>query len=130
MDAMTGITETTLERITLAARGYISQELAEDFAIVPQVRVLIDNMLDGIIISVRQSILSQQIDSVAVIHPADWWQAVKEEFAPEWFLERWPVEYNKTVVEVRAVYPKMALPDEMHFPLVRISDDGGAMINA
>ncbi len=123
------ITEATLEKITLAVQIPISMGLAKDFAIEPQVHIFMDELLNGLVIQVRQGILSQQIENIVVMYPADWWQAVKERFAPEWFLERWPVEYNKTVVDVRAVYPKMALPDEAHFPLIRMSDNGGPMLS-
>lgn len=31
--------------------------------------------------------------------PADWRQALKERFAPAWFLRRWPVKYAKKRIE-------------------------------
>ena len=27
--------------------------------------------------------------------PRDWWQAVKERFAPKWFAKRWPVQFDE-----------------------------------
>lgn len=27
--------------------------------------------------------------------PMDWWQALKENWAPRWFLRRWPVQYER-----------------------------------
>ena len=121
--------EVTLEKITFAVQACISPKLAQDFAIMPEARAFMDSWLDSIIVQVRQGILSQKLDEITVCYPADWWQAVKERFAPKWFLCRWPVEYNKTVIDVRAVYPKMAIPNETHFPLVRITSDGGATID-
>ena len=42
-------------------------------------------------------------------YPRDWWQAVKARFAPHWALARWPVA--ETVVEARALYPMLSIPD-------------------
>ncbi len=55
-----------------------------------------------------------------VKYPADWWQAVKQRFAPAWFLKRWPVEY--TVWEPFIVYPDIKLPERMHFVRIRQID--------
>ena len=39
--------------------------------------------------------------------PRDWWESVKERFAPGWFLRRWPVVYSQVRVEefIDAVVP-------------------------
>jgi hypothetical protein len=36
--------------------------------------------------------------------PLDWWEAVKERFAPAWFLQRYPVRYHIDVVDVKAIW--------------------------
>ena len=28
------------------------------------------------------------------IRPADWWESVKERFAPAWYTRRWPIRYD------------------------------------
>jgi hypothetical protein len=53
--------------------------------------------------------------------PKDWWEAVKERFAPRWFLKRWPVRYESVSVHevVWKVCPHVNLktPDQrqVHF---------------
>ena len=47
-----------------------------------------------------------------VRYPRDWWQAVKNRFAPTWALRRWPVV--EVVVNVRVLYPKVSMPLEEH----------------
>lgn len=32
--------------------------------------------------------------------PRDWWEAVKERWAPAWFKERWPVQYNSVEYDI------------------------------
>lgn len=122
-------TTETLEKITFMVQTYITQELAKDFAIAPQIHVFIDQWFDNIVLQIRQSVLSQKLDEISVRYPADWWQAVKERFAPRWFRRRWPIEWNKTTIDVRAIYPKMAMPDKMHFPLARILEGGTAIVD-
>lgn len=51
--------------------------------------------------------------------PADWWQAVKERFAPTWFLNRWPVKWEtkevKHTFEVKAVLPRVVKEEEYYY---------------
>jgi len=42
-------------------------------------------------------------------YPRDWWQAARARFSPRWMLRKWPVA--ETVVEARALYPMLAIPD-------------------
>lgn len=46
-------------------------------------------------------------------YPKTWWQKLKEDHFPNWYLERWPVEKEaterKVTVKMSAAYPK--LPD-------------------
>lgn len=51
-------------------------------------------------------------------YPADWLEAVKERFAPAWYLKRHPVKYTRHHITVDAVYPdlskRLKLPNESH----------------
>lgn len=35
----------------------------------------------------------------AAIYPADWWQAFKARWFPGWALSRWPVKWEKVVIQ-------------------------------
>lgn len=37
--------------------------------------------------------------------PADWWQAVKDRFAPAWFRDRWPVRFTEVTASLAELYP-------------------------
>ena len=56
----------------------------------------------------------------ALKYPADWWQAVRERFAPRWWLKRHPVHYfTRTAYEM---LPAVPLPDSARlnaFPMWR-----------
>lgn len=49
-------------------------------------------------------------------YPQDWWQAVKNRFAPRWFLKRWPVLYTRHRISPQTIYKnfKISLPRERH----------------
>lgn len=49
-----------------------------------------------------------------VVHraPADWWQHLKQRFAPAWVLRRWPVreKEQRVVVEALRLFPEFVPP--------------------
>ena len=49
---------------------------------------------------------SEPVRRQEVQYPADWREAVKERWAPRWFLKRHPVRYSVVVLEAVALYPK------------------------
>lgn len=53
-------------------------------------------------------------DRHVIRFPADWWQAVKERFAPAWFRDRWPVVFTEIGVSLKELYPDIepVLPDQ------------------
>jgi hypothetical protein len=51
-------------------------------------------------------------------YPADWREALKERFAPAWFLRRWPV--RRTRVDMEVLYPRIGIPDTQHVVKLRV----------
>ena len=49
---------------------------------------------------------------VGAKYPADWWQALKERFAPAWFLRRWPVRYIENRWRASEFLPNLPLPKD------------------
>lgn len=95
----------------------IVTRLSQDFAIPSNVdwSAESDFLTDDICLRVRQCILAQKLETVKAEWPADWWEALKARFAPAWFLRRWPVRYERRVLEAQALYPKIALPQNEHY---------------
>ena len=48
---------------------------------------------------------SESVQKVSITYPADWKQAVKERFFPEWALKRWPVRNKIITMDVKCFYP-------------------------
>ena len=112
-----------LERMRLLILNHISANLAEDFANPPEVDVsgLTSAICDDICLRVKQDVLGQGPYSYPTAkYPADWKEALKQRFAPAWFLDRWPVKWTAVVFDARVVYPKIALPDKEHYVAVNV----------
>ena len=69
-------------------------------------------------VRVNGFVFKENLDEVEIKYPADWWQAVKERFAPEWFIRWYPVRYEERAWDLIAVYPRVAgkisMPGEQH----------------
>jgi hypothetical protein len=67
---------------------------------------------------VRGFLFSEKATTYRFEAPADWWQAVKERWAPAWALRRWPVKMRTEIVDVKALYTdprlRVSLPDYAH----------------
>jgi hypothetical protein len=104
--------ETTviLEKLKFRVRDMLSREFLD-----MQFKVDAESFfLDRIIVSIRGSIWSTQYQHVEIEYPRDWWQAFKERWFGGWLLRRWPVEYKRHVLDIKALYPNFrpAVPDQ------------------
>ena len=69
------------------------------------------DMANAIVIELQREIAGFKGSQVVCVQfPADWWQAVKERWAPGWFRKRWPVEYIKRRWEAIALLPEVEIP--------------------
>ena len=56
----------------------------------------LDLLSKDLIVSAHFFIDYHLMDEVVVRYPANWWQAVREAFSPNWLLDRWPIKYAET----------------------------------
>jgi hypothetical protein len=96
------ITKVQLEKLKLAVMAVIPEELID-----PQVEFSLHTsfITESIAMRVKGHIWAEHVDAIDIQYPADWWQAVKERFAPKFVLNRWPVKYTKHRIDVKAAYP-------------------------
>lgn len=119
-----------LERLAFAAQKVVSRELAKEFAIESKFNFA-EHIGSDLAFGVTQHVLSQKLDSRIATYPSDWKQAVKEAIQ-DWFggetegkghwpwfgsflRTHWPVEYHVVEVDIRALYPRIALPHERNY---------------
>jgi hypothetical protein len=102
------IEQVTLNKIRLAARAHIDPDTLLD----QNFDVMVDAYTQSLVLQLSGAVLGKEYEPLAFQWPRDWWEAVKERFAPQWLLARWPVIYRKERVEFREIYPdfKPALP--------------------
>ena len=109
-------TEVQLEQLRVGLVQEISKELLGVRCGIDQVSDFIRDSLrlqvHGFVWAEKESARHQEIK-----YPCDWWAAFKVRWFPQWALRRWPAEYKKIVIDVKAIYPEFrpALPKE---PLV------------
>jgi hypothetical protein len=96
------ITQVELKRITIQALGVLEPHLTPDAR--AAIEVELQSGLGGLVLKMRRHMLAVAGTEhrQSFVYPADWWQAVKERFAPRWFLRRWPVERIEHTLKVEA----------------------------
>lgn len=100
-----------LERLKVACRQVVAAEYA--------VHLDYDHFARGIVAQIERTVWSKKIGHEDIRYPADWWEAVKERWAPRWFLRRWPVRYRHFDVSVYHTYPGLTVREER--PTLRVS---------
>jgi hypothetical protein len=108
------LTTLELERFTFAVQQEVTRE-ARRFAIPARTSSQRDPLTENMVYLMEQDIWGKQLERVEERWPADWWQAVKEHFAPKlgrlgaWLLRRYPVRYHTLCVDMKALFP--SIPD-------------------
>jgi len=104
MKDLTGLKKAALKRMKLTVvgampnfKGDLSLEVSE------QAEFLMDQM----VLTLKAEVYGEHLRDHKF--PADWWQAVKDRWFPDWLKRRYPVRY--TIISRSAVYPEMSLPN-------------------
>ncbi len=67
-----------------------------------------DHLRHEIVVTVRGFVWGQPLTPKTVAHyPADWWQAFKERWFPDWLIKRYPIRYTDVVVSAKVLYPDL-----------------------
>jgi hypothetical protein len=83
-----------------------------------------DEALRQTILRLERSIYGIDHPKVHVVrYPADWWQSLKERFAPAWFRDRYPVRFTEVTASLEELYPEIepALPDKGHVMKINVA---------
>jgi len=97
-----------IETITLELDAYangliVSDELMQDVNIIP----LIKRDFLGLFLGLKVYIFGEQVQFEEVKYPANWKEAFKERWYPNWAKQRWPVRYKVHTWDCRYVYPSI-----------------------
>lgn len=103
-----------LERFKYSIQHYVPEEYMMDSSHF-QIASYVDKVTRNMVITVSAHVFGQRLDEVVMQSPANWKEAIKERFAPKWFLKMWPVKYREFRLEPRVLYPQIKMPDEKHY---------------
>jgi len=72
-----------------------------------------DPWSDGIVIWLTAQIAAWRgKQEVHICYPATWWDAVKNRWAPAWWLRRWPVVWHREDYHAAMMLPDFPLPPQ------------------
>ena len=90
------IERVVLQKIKLAAVTAIARgDGLHDMLANAEFRVAEDWISKMLIAKMTTYVLGMNEKRIQWKCPCDWWEAVKYQFAPAWFLRRWPVRYDE-----------------------------------
>ena len=78
------------------------------------VDVLLRPIVLNAIFRVKTCIAGNDLKEITHKYPANWKEAFKERWFPQWMKNIWPVEYTKVTLSAAELYPKISLPKESH----------------
>ena len=74
------------------------------------VEAYVDSVSGDIIIDLHAAIAADHLESNVRDFPLNWWEAVKERFAPRFLLRRFPVKTSRIYYNTWRFYPNKPLP--------------------
>ena len=98
----------------------ISEELADDFAQDAETdySMMDDWVRNSITLRIKQRVFGKQVLHEVISYPANWKEAFKEQWCPEWAKRRWPVRYTTKTFDVRELVPSLDIP--LHRTLINV----------
>lgn len=81
----------SLDILEYRASKYINRDLLYGL----EYNYIEDHNVEDMIYQLSLKLKKHQLEYKEVKYPKDWWQSLKERFAPEWFKKRYPVEYKE-----------------------------------
>lgn len=101
-------TEITLQRLMFAANTMLAAGAYDTL----KVSSRFDARLEAMIYELNTMVWARHVGKHSHRWPANWFEAVKERFAPKWFLKEFPVEYRGVTVDAYHSYPELTIKGE------------------
>lgn len=77
----------------------------------PDLEVLTDCIAASMVFKLNAKVAYRELPEIR--YPKNWVEAIKQRWAPEWFLKRYPVKY--TVYDAKVFYPDIVIPDHQEY---------------
>ncbi len=116
--------EHVIEAIRLKVHNHVNvRELGWALRENTQVSAWVDNLNQRLVTELVAHIAhkreEKQGGQVTVRYPTGWWEFFKLQYAPKWWLRRWPVKWTEHVIVTQMIYETRLCP---HLPM---AIDGG-----
>lgn len=93
----------------------------------------LSDTVDGMVVLVRTWMLDghklDRTETSTIEFPATPWEFFKQEYAPKWFLGRWPVKYKQTTVNTafhhHYVCPHINMKEDKHVHVMWMYENSG-----
>ena len=88
--------ERFVQRVRMAAIAHVSEGLYLN----DDIDVAARTVGESLMVQIKAHVLAIPKERIVVNQswPKDWWQAVRERWCPQWWLRRYPVQYNRVYV--------------------------------
>jgi hypothetical protein len=118
------VTDQFAREVELRLQHYAAQVHVDERMTETLTRASLDSFKDhvtrAIVLTLRREIfgITHPVRHV-VRYPLDWWQALKERFAPAWFRDRYPVIFVEISCTLEELYPDIAPSLPGHQPFMK-----------
>lgn len=102
----------SLEKFKLYALQYLPDELLCGEEPEVEISVLSKFHTDQVAARFIQATWGRDMQEKEIRHFSNWWEVVKDRWAPQWVKNRWPIKYTVERMTARELYPKMSFPNQ------------------
>lgn len=104
------VRERFLEKQTFSSKMAVDRNLLE-------LKRLPEDYITGRLeYQINAYIFSEKMGAHTVRVPENWWEHLKKDHAPAWFLKRWPIKWHETELEAFALFPEYVTPQGVGQP--------------
>ena len=111
IEAIKSPQQAVFEKLRIGVATALSEHLLD-----PQVEFIEDWLTNRAVVQIRGFLWGRTIEQYEIRYPLDWWEAVKERWAPRWFLKQRPVSYTIKRISLKAAWPTLRTLIPEHEP--------------
>jgi hypothetical protein len=112
------IREITLERLPKKIREKIPKRVFDSMAF----SLTRDSIAASLVIECIHMVYGiAHPEVVFATYPTNWWEALKQRFAPKWFLAKYPVKLTKVTAQLEELYPELEPALPKHPPFYKLT---------
>ncbi len=112
LDLNAELTRVTLDRLKVSCAIMFGANLAESLTL-EMIPMYADALSKNLCYRLNAFVYHREVrreESEWVQYPKRWWDSLKLEFAPKWFIRKWPVVYERKAVLVKHYHVCPHLP--------------------